>query len=337
MLETGKTFWKDGRFNTVACISEGSTCYVLGVYQKALAEKYAPVLFAIMVAGFILGGTVSASLRASAYRKSTLDAALRHAVAGETFVLNYQPIVDSRTGLFTAAEALIRWNLPSGLSMSPDVFIAAAEETNLITQISIFVLKRVESELGEFLRCHREFRISINITTKDLIDARFNAALEAYIENKGIHSHQLALELTERRSISTRDELSALKNLLDRGYHVYIDDFGTGYSNFSYLGDLSVDAIKVDRSFTASVGTNHLRKKIVGVMISLAHELGMGVIVEGIESIDQMRYFQSLDVWLMQGWLFGRALPANQLIELLSAPWGGFQSSGNDLATGSVG
>lgn len=213
----------------------------------------------------------------------------------------------------------MRWNSRSKGSIPPSDFIAQAERTSLITDLTCFAVERASRELRSELLSPTGIGVSINIVPRDLTDPRFLQSLETHIVGVGIDPSRVALELTERQPIETTEAHATIRSLHAKGYKFYIDDFGTGHSNLSYLGELSVDAIKLDMIFTRSVGLDNVRSRLVPAILGIVSELNVTPIVEGIETKDQETYFVGLGVRLVQGWLYSRGVPADQLMAMTLA------------------
>ena len=314
---SGSTTWQRGNLISIACLPGQTTCYVLKTSGFAILKSNLILLIGAGVFAMFVTAVAVAAWFARKFRTCTIDALLRNAVAKQELFMHYQPIVDSRTGGIVSAEALMRWTLPSGERISPAVFIPIAEANDLIGKLTRLALQRVSEDLGAFLRSHTKFKISVNVVPADMVDSRFHTALHDHIEKQGISSTQLAFELTERTSAKLESAAAVMHELGGRGYEICIDDFGTGYANLSYLSDLKVDKIKLDKKFTDLVGTGTLREKIVPAVIDLAKELGVEIIVEGVENEAQANYFRSRGVHLMQGWLYGRPMSPPELINAL--------------------
>jgi sensor c-di-GMP phosphodiesterase-like protein len=319
---SGSTYWLRGDLFSVACLPGQITCYVLKAHGLAVLESN---LMLLIFTGILAGiGTALgvASWSARKFRMRTIDALLREAVAKKELFMHYQPIVDNRTGETVSAEALMRWTLRSGESVSPVVFIPIAEANDLIGKLTLLALQRVSEDFGAFLRTHKNFKISVNVVPADMVDSSFHQSLQHHFDKEGIAPTQLAFELTERTSAKLESAVTVMLELGGRGHEIYIDDFGTGYANLSYLSDLKVDKIKLDKKFTDTVGTGTLRERIVPSVIELARELGVEIIVEGVENNAQVKYFRNRGVHLMQGWFYGLPLPSGELIRTLEVTQG---------------
>jgi sensor c-di-GMP phosphodiesterase-like protein len=201
----------------------------------------------------------------------------------------------------------------------PDVFIVAAEERGFLGQITSLVLERVLSDLAPLLKAS-SFHVTINISASDLMDPRFIARVEQRLGQAGVPRGAIGFEITEH-STALKDEAKvAIARLREAGHTIYLDDFGTGYSSLAYLHDLHADAIKIDRAFTKTVGTEAVTASVVPQILDMACRLGLKVIVEGIETEEQAAYFRvACQGALGQGWLYGRPVPAGELIAVVAA------------------
>jgi sensor c-di-GMP phosphodiesterase-like protein len=233
--------------------------------------------------------------------------------------LVYEPILDGRTYRTVGAEALLRWTDQTGASISPDVFVRMAEEKGFIDELTAFVVRRAIREMGPLLRQHSQFTLSINIAASDMNGHRLLGLLQKEIQQAKVSPGQIALELTERSTADLAVARASIRRLREAGYKVHIDDFGTGFSSLSYIDQLAVNAIKIDRSFTRAVGTDAVTASILPQMIAMAESLGLEVIVEGVETEAQKRFLSENKKPLrLQGWAFSKALSAEALSSFLN-------------------
>ena len=217
------------------------------------------------------------------------------------------------------AEALLRWTDQTGASISPDVFVRMAEEKGFIDELTAFVVRRALGEMGDLLRRHSQFTLSINIAASDMNGHRLLGLLQKEVQQAKISPGQIALELTERSTADLAVARASIRRLRDAGYKVHIDDFGTGFSSLSYIDQLAVNAIKIDRSFTRAVGTDAVTAPILPQMIAMAESLGLEVIVEGVETEAQKKFLSANKKPLrLQGWAFSKALSAEALNSFLN-------------------
>jgi diguanylate cyclase (GGDEF)-like protein len=236
---------------------------------------------------------------------------------GELHV-EYQPIVDAADGRLTAVEALLRWTHPTRGPVAPEIFIPFAEQSGQIIEIGCWVLQQAWSDQH---RWHPEraagIGISVNVSAYQFMSAGF-AATVAEVLDHAPDPGLLTLEVTE--SVFVRDEARALivlAELKDLGVRLALDDFGTGYSSLSHLDTLPIDTLKVDPTFIAKLTEKHDSTAIVTSIIQLAHNLGMTVVCEGVETIVQHRHLIQLGSDSCQGFYFARPMPAGALAGLL--------------------
>jgi sensor c-di-GMP phosphodiesterase-like protein len=232
--------------------------------------------------------------------------------------VEYQQIVSLASGRIVGAEALVRWTDEEGFAVGPDVFVKIAEEQGFVESITRLVVRHTLRDFAATLRAQPDFRLSINVTATDLADSRFLPMLARALKRAGVAARSVAIEITESSTARHEVTIAAILRLRQQGHSVHIDDFGTGYSSLSYLHELSVDAIKIDRSFTRAIGTEAVTAGILPQILAMAGALHLQVIVEGIETRQQAEYFAALGQPILgQGWLFGRAVAAVAFQSLL--------------------
>ena len=267
--------------------------------------------FLSIIFGMLVGGSVGMGWLFYRSRDRSLISRLGKALAARELDVVYQPVVDIIDGRIVGFEALLRWEIEKGDFVPPDIFIAKAEEHGLAGRVTLYVLDAVVDEMGYLLQKKSELRININITASDVQDADFLNRLEERIAEANIRPQQIGLELTERTAVDFTKASAGIKRLRERGHRIYIDDFGTGYSSLAYLGELHVDAIKIDKAFTRTVGKDRGIVSVVPQIMSMAEEHGLDVVVEGVETEAQVSYFRDFDLPLTaQGWYFGKPMPA---------------------------
>jgi sensor c-di-GMP phosphodiesterase-like protein len=252
-------------------------------------------------------------------RKRTMEQQLRRSIRKDQLRMAYQPVVDLASGRVVGAEALARWRDERGSEVPPDVFIRLAEERGFIGQITRLAMRHVLRDLGELLRSDTGFQVSVNVTAWDLAEAGFVPMLDAALAEAAVPSERVTIEITETSTARHEKVIETIRRLRASGHRVHIDDFGTGYSSLAYLQDLSVDAIKIDKVFTQAIGTGSVSVSIVPQILAMADALDLEIVVEGIETEEQARYFCSTDRRIRaQGWLFGRPVPAGKFLEMLA-------------------
>ena len=272
-----------------------------------------------LTASLALGGVLAWFIIRVFRSRLSLDGELKQAIRHDEISVVYQPIVDLETRQCVGAEALARWRM-HGSSVSPEVFVAAAEQSGLIQALTDRVLDRTLRELGEFLRSHREFYVSVNVSAADLTSRRFLDVLVPRVASARIQASQIRIEATERGFIDADAARIVLQGFRDAGHPIYIDDFGTGYSSLSYLQTLPVDALKIDKSFVDTIGYEAVSSSVAPHIIEMARTLGLGVVAEGVEREEQAQYLLGRGARFGQGWLFSRALGADALIDFVDGP-----------------
>ena len=255
-----------------------------------------------------------------------LSAELSGAAARGELVLEFQPIVSLRERDIIAAEALVRWNHPERGRIMPDQFIPQSEASGQIQALGAWVIDEACRCLAEWLTgpvaADRRFRLSVNVSPLQLEDGDLVAIVERALRRHRVPPDRLVIEVTETESVAERaGARRQLARLRELGVLVAVDDFGTGYSSLSRLRQLPVDVVKIDRSFVQRLGRNSHEgdRRIAAGIIDLAHDLGMGVVAEGIETETQAATLLELGCHKGQGFLFAPAVPATELTARLVA------------------
>ena len=240
--------------------------------------------------------------------KLVIERDLKQAIANQGFKLDYQPIVNLKTGDITAMEALIRWNHPTLGLVPPDSFIPISEESGQIIPIGNWVLETACRQNKEWQDAgHAPFKMCVNISTIQLQHKNFVNSLSSILETTGLDAKWLELEVTEGILMDDTVFLKeSLMNLKALGVSVAIDDFGTGYTSLSYLRQFSFDRVKIDRSFIKDISTDVNGKAITSTIIALAHKLQIGVIAEGIEDEHQLSFLKDETCDEGQGYYFSK-------------------------------
>jgi len=299
------------------CVQRSAICAVVAEQRSAFRQRVKLVLYLWTAIGGLIGICVSCSLFMLDSRQRTLEARLRRAIRRGELRVVYQPIVDIATEEIIGAEALVRWMTEAGDSVPPERFIGLAESKGFIGEITRVVVGLVLKEMGEELAASR-IRITINISSHDLIDPIFLPDLDGRMDRAQIPRTNIGLELTERSTADRTLGALAIARLRQAGHAVYIDDFGTGYSSLAYLHELHVDFIKIDRAFTQMIGTEAVAASVVPQILGLALRLNLKVVVEGIETRAQAEYFRQNTVGAHgQGWLYSKPVDAAVLRQLI--------------------
>ncbi|MEP3029712.1 MAG: EAL domain-containing protein [Erythrobacter sp.] len=246
-----------------------------------------------------------------------LDDELRTALAKGEFVLAYQPLVDADNGSIVAVESLLRWNRPDGQHIGPNVFIPVAEESGLINAIGLWVLRQAVSDAQNW----GDLTLSVNISAAQLRNPEFPIQLGQILEESGFPPNQLELEITE--TCLVLDPIIAERTLdVIRGFgvNVALDDFGTGYASIGFLRQFRFEKLKLDRSLVVQAGEDEGSRAMMLSSIAVARALKMGVTAEGVETVEQADLVRTAGCDQIQGWLYYKALPADEISALLEQP-----------------
>jgi diguanylate cyclase (GGDEF)-like protein len=253
----------------------------------------------------------SAELTERSLQRLRLGREIRMALERQEMRLHYQPKVCMRTGRITGAEALIRWQHPEHGLLLPSHFIGIAEEVGLIGDISEWVMHVACTQAAKWhAQGFENLKISINVAKPHFDEGQLCPRLEQLLQETGLPPQWLMVELTE--SMLVQDAARALQQMDDLralGIGLSIDDFGTGYSSLSYLKRFPANELKIDRSFIMDVATHDKDRAIVQTVVTLGHSLGMDVVAEGIETVEQHRILQHSGCDVYQGFLFSKAIP----------------------------
>jgi sensor c-di-GMP phosphodiesterase-like protein len=296
------------------CSSRSPVCIVTAESTKDVLSGSGSLLVEYVCLGGTAGFFLGLAIGQFYLQRIGLTQQLRRAVRSGNLRLVYQPILELPSRKCAGAEALVRFTDEDGKSISPDVFIRIAEDRGFVSEITAFVVRQAIHEVGDVLRSHPELTLSINIAAADLENDELFWLLEEHVRQAGIATRQIALELTERSTADMAVLSDAVLRLHREGYQVHIDDFGTGFSSLAYLHELEVDAIKIDRAFTRTIGTDAVTASILPQILALAESMQVEVIVEGVETEAQAEYLISTGKHMQaQGWYFGKPMVAAEL------------------------
>ncbi len=272
------------------------------------------------------------SMREKAVAQLEVETELRKALEQEAFSVNYQPIVSVTTQELVGFEALCRWEHPTKGFIAPDEFIPIAEEANLIIQLDMQVLKQacnfmstlnlnIESsstDLKSEIRNH-PLSLSVNFSSQHFLQANFAEQLLKVLNSIDFDPKQLNIEITEGILLNSDGMVAKnLETLRAIGIKIQIDDFGTGYSSLSYLHRFPIDTLKIDRSFITHLLENNESLELVKTIILMSQNLGLNVIAEGVEELDQFLKLQSLECAFVQGYYFAKPMPAEDIEAYIS-------------------
>ncbi|MBF0394436.1 MAG: EAL domain-containing protein [Alphaproteobacteria bacterium] len=265
------------------------------------------------------GNAMNAEVRA----RMNVERELRRAVGKQEFVLYYQPQVEAASGRIVCLEALVRWRCPDRGLIPPMEFIPVAEESGLILAIGEWVLIEACGQLRQWQRMGLPVvPVAVNVSAAQLRHQDFVARVRGVLADTGLPANLLEMELTE--SIVMEDAPAAVRllgELSATGIKLAIDDFGTGYSSLSYLKRFPVDKLKIDKSFVRDLTTDNNDAEIARAIISLGHSLNLKIVSEGVETEGQLNYLIQEGCDVIQGYLFSRPVPAEEVEPLLRRGW----------------
>ncbi|MCX8087160.1 MAG: EAL domain-containing protein [Rhodocyclaceae bacterium] len=263
----------------------------------------------------------TAAMNAAAAERLELERALREALAAGAFELHYQPQLCAKTRTLCSAEALLRWTHPTRGAIPPLQFIPIAEETGLIGALGAWVLEAACRQIAAWQAAgFKPPRIAINLSAQQLRDAHFAEQVAETLKRHGLAPSAIELEITESAAMADPEKaVGELADLRDLGIRLAIDDFGTGHSSLAWLKHLPIQALKLDRSFVKDIESDANDAAICRATIALAHELGLEVVAEGIETPAQERFLiERHGCDLLQGFLYGKPMPAAALAARLA-------------------
>jgi diguanylate cyclase (GGDEF)-like protein/PAS domain S-box-containing protein len=263
-------------------------------------------------------------MRIETLDRMATEHSLHRAVDKRELTLYYQPVVEVAGATAVGVEALIRWHHPDQGLLPANRFIPVAEESGLIIPIGTWVLQEACEQLREWRsrkRRGKKASMEVNLSARQIADTRIVATVEQVLSRTGLPPDHLTLEITESALMQdSRSSLEVLRALKRVGVQLAIDDFGTGYSSLSYLQRFPVDILKVDCSFIEQLGVRPQSEEIVSSVISLAHALGLEVVAEGVETVQQLEILRSLGCDLAQGYLFSVPRPASEIADSFPLP-----------------
>ena len=251
-------------------------------------------------------------------RRRRLKSGLENALNEQSLRLHFQPIVDLQTQIVKGAEALVRWGIVEGEAISPDVFIPLAEESNLILDIDRWVVTEALRWQQRWCESNPDFTVHLNLSAR-FISGNNGEWLEGALNDVGYIGRGLCAEVTETALITDLEAASAnLRHLRANGIEVALDDFGTGYSSLTYLAQLPLDALKIDRSFVKNIESKPTNQVITQSVAHMADRLNIAVVAEGIETNEESRFMQDVGCSYGQGYLFKKPMAADEMTSLVT-------------------
>lgn len=264
----------------------------------------------------------SKEMQDKAIHRIKLEKDLRNAVDRQELELYYQPQIDAKTGKVVSLEALIRWHHQKLGMVSPAEFIPLAEETRLIGSIGEWVIKNATSRIKEMTDKKDvklpKLTVAINVSVYQLSEKEFPEQLYEIVSLSGVDPSLIEIEVTETALMDDPEvAIRTLEYIKSLGMSIAIDDFGTGYSSLAYVKRLPVDVLKVDLSFVRDIGIDVKTEAIIKSTIALAHNLGLKVVAEGVETKEHVEFLSKAGCDIFQGYYFSKPLPVDELVEYL--------------------
>lgn len=252
-------------------------------------------------------------------RRLNMMGDLNRAIYSDKLALHFQPLVDTHSEEILGAEALIRWPHEEYGMIMPDQFIEPAEKTGVIQALSLWVLRNAIKQQTQWIKSHPNFLLSVNISAFNLQDPKFIEAVNILFSEQQKLAKNIILEITESQMMTdTKHALKNLWQLSELGFHIAIDDFGTGYSNLAYLKKLPASELKIDKTFILNLESDKQNQVLVQTAIHMAHNLGMKVVAEGVESEHARKLLSDMGCDMCQGFHFSRPIPSAQFDALLN-------------------
>lgn len=247
-----------------------------------------------------------------------MEAEFRRALRRNEFRLLFQPRIDIATGEIVGMEGLIRWQHPTRGLLSPDEFIPLAEETGLIVTMGYWVIHQACLSLKLLQEQGSKVNIAVNLSFRQFQDKNLKETVAKIIRKTQVDARYLEFELTETAVMANEDETRRCMDGLSKlGVHFSLDDFGTGYSSFAHIQGLPITSLKVDKSFVQNAVNKKGDAVIVKAIINLAHNLGMEVIAEGVESFDQLALLRDFKCDQVQGYFYNKAISFDNICNSL--------------------
>jgi EAL domain-containing protein (putative c-di-GMP-specific phosphodiesterase class I) len=303
--------------------STASIGIVLGgdgsVDRAGLLRDADAAMYSAKAAGRNRSALFTSALVAMARERLEVEVGLREAISHAQLRLRYQPIVSLGTGEFTGSEALLRWDHPERGELAPDAFLAVAEETGVIVPIGQWVVREACRQLVEWDRAglSSDLDLHINVSVRQLIEGGIADAVHDALLESGMSPARLCIEITESALLAGDDATRELKAVRACGVRLALDDFGTGHSSLSYLRQLEVDMLKIDRTFVDGVGRDEHDTAIVTAIVRLAESLGLSTVGEGIETVEQRERLADIGCTQGQGYWCAPPLAPDEFARLI--------------------
>ncbi len=256
--------------------------------------------------------------------KIRLESELKDALAKRDLQVLYQPILNVASRTIAGFEALTRWEHPTRGQISPALFIALAEETNLIVPVGLYVLERACEDVAVLQKANDDsddpLYMSINVSARQIADPGFLAAAVAVAESHDLETGLIRLEITEGLALDLDQTIEWVQEARSLGFKLALDDFGTGFSSLDTMHRVTADVAKIDRAFVIMLEEGPRSRDLFRGIVSMLKSLGLQIVVEGIETQGQLEFVWALDCDYAQGYLISPAIPLNEVLELVRNP-----------------
>jgi diguanylate cyclase (GGDEF)-like protein len=317
-LEMTEPLVIDGR-GTQVSVSVGVAESAAGLSSEELLGNADVAMYRAKTSGRDCVVSYDVQMRDEMFERADLEQEISLGLKAGEFVPFFQPSLNLATGEVHSLEALVRWNHPTRGQLSPDAFLALAEETGLIVDIDLCVLDEACRRLAGWTQLHPDLTISVNLSVRHFAHPEIVEFVAETLAKYRLHGSRLWLEITESMVMANNEmTLEILRSLRSLGVRFMVDDFGTGYSSLVYLKRYPIDALKIDREFVDGLGNDLEDEAIVTAIIRLADALGHEVIAEGVETAAQQDWLIQSGCLYAQGFLFSKAISADATEVLLS-------------------
>ena len=246
---------------------------------------------------------------------------LSNALSYGEFRIFYQPVVSLASGSIVGMEALCRWPQRDATFASPETFITQAETSGFIVQLGEWVMRTAIDQVSVWQGQHNlDLKLAVNLSGRQFLHHNLAKSIEESVRRAHLRSNTLEFEITESVAMqNAEDSIGIMRQLKSLGLQLALDDFGTGYSSLSYLKRFPIDKLKIDKSFVSDIPDDANDLAIVTAIIAMAHALGLSVQAEGVETDAQAQFLAECGCEYAQGYLFGRALPADEFAGLITS------------------
>ncbi len=315
----GDTFISHGRPVATIASKDFFIGTVAALSTHALDRQLARTRRYMLPAGVLIGVLLCAGGLLLDRRRLSMPVELRAGLRRHEFFLLYQPVVDLMSGQVVGAEALMRWRRPDGRLVPPDIFIKVAEDADAIKLVTQRVVELLRQDARGLFQAHPELYLALNLSADDVMDTHTSTMLAELSSDLEAPAGGLVAEITERGFVDAVAARPVLEALHRAQVRIAIDDFGTGYSSLASLQELNLDLLKIDKAFVQSLGAAAATSNVVFHIVEIARTLGLRLVAEGIETVEQADALRALGVTFAQGWLFGRPMPLDEVLALIPA------------------